>query len=213
MNPVIPKEPVVPELNEKEIAFLTKIIFEELIQPKKCEALFIFSGTHQGHWNKAIEACKSNYADKIIVTGGRSLTGVSQSDWPGNLNKEVTEAQVIISHLLKAGIRSENIVFEEKSTNSLENVLFAKEKFDFSKISSLMVVCKSHAAGRQIRTLKKHIPNNIEYVPYTFNTVYKDTEVNRYNWMTTEIGKKRVWGEYLRIKQYGEKGDLLAINE
>ncbi len=134
-------------------------------------------------------------------------------DWPGNLNKEVTEAQVIISHLLKAGIRSENIVFEEKSTNSLENVLFAKEKFDFSKISSLMVVCKSHAAGRQIRTLKKHIPNNIEYVPYTFNTVYKDTEVNRYNWMTTEIGKKRVWGEYLRIIQYGEKGDLLAINE
>lgn len=212
MKPLISKEPVIPDLNEMDVDFLTALTFEKEAIPQKCDALFIFSGIHSGHWEKAIEAYKYNYIDTIIVTGGRSLTGNPHPDWDGNSDIEISEAQVIVSYLVSAGIPSEKICMEEKSTNSLENVIYAKEVFDFTMIQTLMVVCKSHVAGRQIRTLKKHLPRQIEYIPYTFNSVYKGIEVNRYNWMETEVGRKRVWGEYLRIKHYGIKGDILPLD-
>lgn len=40
-------------------------------------------------------------------------------------------------------------------------MLFAKEIFDFDAIESLLIVCKSHGAGRQYRTLAKHLPQKI----------------------------------------------------
>ena len=43
-------------------------------------------------------------------------------DWNGH-----TEAEVIIQHLLAAGIPEEAIKSESSSSNTLENVLFAKE--------------------------------------------------------------------------------------
>ncbi len=212
MNPIIPKEPIIPDLTKIDVELLTAITFGKEVRTQKCDALFVFSGTHSGHWEKAIEAYHRNYIETIIVTGGRSLTGIPHPHWEGNTDREVSEAQVIVSFLKSAGIPSHNIFIEEKSTNSLENVICAKEVFDFIKIQSLMVVCKSHATGRQIRTLKKHLPNQIEYIPFTFNTIYKGTEVNRNNWMDTEIGRKRVWGEYLRINHYGIKGDILPLD-
>ncbi|MGM0806105.1 MAG: YdcF family protein [Bacillota bacterium] len=212
MNPIIPKEPVIPDLTESDVELLTVITFDREIRPQKCDALFVFSGTHSGHWEKVIEAYNLNYIETIIVTGGRSLTGLPHPDWDGNTDREVSEARVIVSYLESAGIPLKNIFIEEKSTNSLENVICSKEVFDFTKIHTLMVVCKSHATGRQIRTLKKHLPSQIEYIPFTFNTVYNGTEVNRNNWAETEVGRKRVWGEYLRINHYGSKGDILPLD-
>jgi uncharacterized SAM-binding protein YcdF (DUF218 family) len=212
MKPIIPKEPIVPELSKEEHVFLTELAFGKETEPKKCDAIFVFSGTHKGHWEKTIEAYYKYHIEQIIVTGGRSLTGIPHPNWVGNEEQDISEAKVIISYLTQAGIPSENIVFEEKSTNSLENVLYAKEVFDFSKIKTLMVVCKSHVTGRQIRTLMKHLPPSIEYVPFTFNTVYQNIEVNRDDWIHSEIGSKRVWGEYLRIDYYSKLGHIAPIS-
>ena len=30
--------------------------------------------------------------------------------------------------------------------------------------------------------------------------------------MDTEMGRSRVWGEYLRMIHYGKKGDILALD-
>lgn len=207
MKPIIPKTPDVPELSAEEIDFLTEVTFGSQILPVHCDALFVFSGTHPGHWEKAIEAYQKGLVKKMIVTGGLSLTGTPHADWQGE-----TEAEVIISHLLVAGIPKESIFYENCSTNTLENVLFAKEVFDFNSIQSLMFICKSHVTGRQWRTLVKHLPTHLHYVPYTFDAFYKEIPISRDSWMTTEIGRSRVWGEYLRILHYGKKGDILALD-
>ncbi|PFA67662.1 hypothetical protein CN378_09040 [Bacillus sp. AFS015802] len=211
MKPTIPREPYVPHLTLSEIEFLTELTFGLEVKPKECDALFVFSGTHSWHWEKSVEAYDEGYVRKIIVTGGRSLTGVPHPEWEGNRQENLSEAGIIISHLLQAGIPSHSIVYEEKSTNSLENVLYAKKVFDFNTVHSLMVVCKGHATGRQLRTLQKHLPDGIEYIPYTFPTTYEENEVDRYNWMESDIGRKRVWGEYLRIEKYGKMGHLLPL--
>ncbi|MET3558462.1 uncharacterized SAM-binding protein YcdF (DUF218 family) [Streptococcus rupicaprae] len=205
MKPIISKTPAVPKMSQKDIEYLTDLIFGPGCEPALCDALFIFSGTHHGHWQKAIEAYKKGYCQTIIVTGGKSLTGKPHPDWKGN-----TEADVIVSHLLKAGVPQNCIVSENRSTNSLENVIHAKEIFNFNSIQSLMVICKSHATGRQLRTLDRHLPKDIKFIPYSFDTTYQDVKITRHNWMLSEVGKSRVWGEYLRIKLYGERGDITS---
>lgn len=208
MKPIIPKTPDVPKLTVEEINFLTEVTFGEQTPLTPCDALFVFGGTHPGHWEKAIEAYQKGLVKKIIVTGGVSPTGTPNPTWT---HGQTPEAEVMVNHLLAAGIPKEIIVYENRSTNTLENVLFAKEIFDFSSIDSLMFVCKSHVAGRQWRTLAKHLPSHLTYVPYTFDAIYKGIPISRDTWMTTEIGQSRVWGEYLRILHYGKKGDILAL--
>ncbi|MCT1403734.1 YdcF family protein [Paenibacillus sp. p3-SID867] len=96
-----------------------------------------------------IEAWENDYC-----TGGVSPTGIKYENW-------VAEAHVIVNKLTEAGIPLNVIVYEDRSRNTLENVLFAKEIFDFDTIESLLIVCKSHGAGRQYRTLSKHLPQKI----------------------------------------------------
>jgi uncharacterized SAM-binding protein YcdF (DUF218 family) len=213
MNSIIQKEIEMPLLNPAQIDYITELAFGPIKKTKPCDAIFVFAGTHPGHWEKAIEAYKMNLAPRIIVTGGRSLTGQSHPDWKGRAVPTETEASIIISYLIKAGIDKEVIIFEDQSSNSLENVLYAKEMIDFSKITSLLVVCKSHAAGRQIRTLQKHFPETMSYISFSFDTIYKNTTVNRHNWMNTDLGRKRVWGEYQRIIHYGRLGHLVPPDE
>lgn len=208
MKPIIPKTPEVPDLTNEEIAFLTWVTFGEELKPEKSDVLFLFSGTHPGHWEKTIEAFHKGYINKIIVTGGKSLTGVPHPEW---MHKDATESKIITQHLIDAGIPNNCIISENKSTNSLENVIYAKEVFDFKTVNKIMVVCKSHATGRQIRTLSKHIPSHMQYIPNTFDTFYNNIRVGRDNWMKSDEGKSRVWGEYLRILHYGEKGDILKL--
>ncbi|MBH9965288.1 YdcF family protein [[Bacillus] enclensis] len=213
MKPIIQKEIDMPQLSPEHIDYITELTFGKVEKIKSCDAIFVFAGTHPGHWEKAIEAYNLNLAPKVIVTGGRSLTGESHPDWSGRSASAETEASIIISYLVKAGIPEENITFEDQSSNSLENVLYAKDLIDFKKITSLLVICKSHAAGRQIRTLQKHFPETMEYIPFSFDTIYKNTTVSRHNWMNSDLGKKRVWGEYQRIVHYGQLGHLIPPTE
>lgn len=208
MKPVIPKEPTMPELSTEEMSYVSTIVFGENKKPEQSDVLFVYSGTHPGHWEKAIEAYHNGYAKDIIVTGGKSLTGVAHPDWDSEVS---SEADVILSHLHNAGVPEDCITYEKKSTNTLENVIYAKEVYDFSRVESIMFICKSHAAGRQYRTLLKHLLESIEYTLYTFDCYYDGVRVGRDNWMDSEEGRKRVWGEYLRVQHYGELGHIAAV--
>ncbi|MEG9296843.1 YdcF family protein [Mangrovibacillus sp. Mu-81] len=212
MKPIIHKEIEMPELNQEQLDYITALTFSERNTVRKCDAIFVFSGTHPGHWENAIDAYNRNLARKIIVTGGRSVTAIAHPEWEGRRSPNVTEASVIISYLLEAGIPEEEIIYEDQSRNSLENVICAKDIIDFTSINSLLVICKSHAAGRQIRTLMKHFPEGMAFIPYSFDTKYRDTVVSRSCWMNTEIGRNRVWAEYLRILHYGNLGHLVPLS-
>ncbi|OME92281.1 MULTISPECIES: YdcF family protein [Paenibacillus] len=209
MQPQIPKDPVVPELTEVQINELTDIVFlSKEISP--CDAIFVFGGTHPGHWEATIDAYNRSLGKMIIVTGGVSPTGIKHENW---VDKTVPEAHVIVKKLTEAGISLNVIMYEDRSRNTLENVLFAKEVFNFNAIESLLIVCKSHGAGRQYRTLAKHSPPKINYFSYGFVLSYNGQTINRENWMHSSIGRSRVFGEYLRICFYGDRGDILRLNK
>lgn len=207
MNREISKEPPVPILNDDQVATITEAVFmKEVVDMSTCDVIFVFGGTHPGHWRTAISAYKKGLGSRIIVTGG--LTNNNERDGVG-----IPEAEIITHHLLEAGIPQEAILMETRSSNALENVLFARDMFDFSNVRSVLFVCKSHAAGRQYRTLKKHLSPDIRYIPAAFDTEYKGVKIHRDSWANTEIGRSRVYGEYLRICRYGDRGDIERLED
>ena len=46
----------------------------------------------------------------------------------------------------------------------------------------------------------------------TYDAMYYDDSlvIGRDNWQNTKEGRERVWGEFLRIKHYGQRGDIAA---
>ncbi|MGE6256816.1 ElyC/SanA/YdcF family protein [Heyndrickxia sporothermodurans] len=67
----------------------------------------------------------------MIITGG----------YHSKLN--LIESHVIIEKLLAAGVPENAIIYEKQSTNSLENVLFARGIFNFEAIDTLLFICKA----------------------------------------------------------------------
>ncbi|MCH5585425.1 YdcF family protein [Shimazuella sp. AN120528] len=212
---MIPKCPDVPPLTQEQIDLLTKIVFldEDQVFPtnKKCDLLFVFGGTHPGCWETAFEIYQAKKVERILVTGGIKPGAIRHSTWKYG---DRPEAHVIREKLLELGVSDKVILIEDRSTDTLENITFAKALFDFSSIQTLGFVCKSYGAGRQWRTLQKQLPANLSYIPYPFDTSpWENRRISRFNWMHTPEGKSYVYGEYLRILHYGQKGDLSPLSK
>lgn len=210
---MIPKCPDVPPLTKKQIELLTKIVFldeRSFLKNVKCDVLFVFGGTHPGCWETAFDLFEANQVEKIILTGGIKLGAIRHSTWTYG---DRPESHVMREKLLALGVPDKSIIIEDQSVDTLQNILFAENFFDFSSIQTLGFVCKSYAAGRQLRTLQKQLSANISYFPFPFNTSpWENHRISRYDWMNTTIGQAYVYGEYLRILHYGQKGDLIPLS-
>lgn len=141
-------------------------------------------------------------ANKVLIAGGMMPHGEP-------LIQQKSEAKIIYEALDKNKFKHINFFLEEESQNSLANVTNALKILDFRNYSNIGFVFLSHCARRGYLTLKKFCPNaHIFQSPYhaccgdAFNKLSKDT------WHTFPEGIKRVWGEYLRIKLYGQRGDI-----
>lgn len=126
----------------------------------------------------------------------------------------VPESHVIRRELINLSVPESVIFYEDKSTNSLENVLFAKDVYDFSDITSILVVCKNYGVGRQCRTLKQQIAKNIKVIPYSFDTEAGNGPfITRYTWMNYEKSKALVFTQVVKIYQYGKLGHLEPVEQ
>lgn len=204
----LPKELRAPDLLTDHLDGLTMAVFGPEVPPRPCDVLFVFGGTHPGRWETTIRAYQAGYASRIVVTGGVKPGGRRHPQWDGG---DGPEAPGIVQHLIRGGVPSSAITWEEASRNSLENVRCAAEIFDFAAVRSVMFVSMSHGAGRQHATLLKVLPSGIDYVPFTFDAEFSGVIVSRQGWAKTSIGRDRVWGEYLRMRVYGARGDIADV--
>jgi uncharacterized SAM-binding protein YcdF (DUF218 family) len=212
---MIPKFPDVPPLTNQQVKRLTEMVFldenELICKNKKCDLLFVFGGTHPGSWQTAFQLYQSNIVDKIVLTGGIKLGAMHHPSWKFG---DRPESHVMRENLVKLGVPDHAMIVEDQSTDSLENLQFTKQLIDYSKIKKLAFICKNYAAGRQFRTLQKHLPSTITLFPYPFDTSpWEGRVITRHNWMNISDSRSLVYGEYLRIVHYGEKGDITPITE
>jgi uncharacterized SAM-binding protein YcdF (DUF218 family) len=182
-------------VNNEEINKITDYIFLKS-NPQKADLALVFGTRHQDAVDKTFELYKNKFVDKILVSGG--------------INKETgkKEAEEMSEKLINLGVKKENILAEDKSTNSLENVLFSKKiiekEIGFENIHKIIAVVKSYHSRRALMTIKKHFPKNIELIP----APYEIYDFTKDNWFESEIGREKVLGEWNKIPIYLEKGDI-----
>jgi len=182
-------------MNKDNIRKITDYIFLES-KPRKADLAIVFGTRYSDPIEKVFELYRNKLVSKILVSGGKNkVTGEK-------------EASMMRDRLIKLGVEKENILIEEESTNSLENVLFSKiiieNKIGFKNIKKIIAVVKHYHSRRALMTLKKHFPKNIELIPAPYD-IYGFT---KNNWFEKEKGREKVMSEWNKIKKYLKKKDI-----
>lgn len=182
-------------MNQDKVRKITNYIFLES-KPQKADLAIVFGTRYPEPIYKVFELYRSKLVSKILISGGKNkVTGEK-------------EACMMRDKLIKLGVEKENILTEEASTNSLENVLFSKniieKKIGFNNIKKIIAVVKHYHSRRALMTLRKHFPNNIQFIPAPYD-IYGFT---KNDWFEKENGREKVMGEWNKISKYLEKGDI-----
>jgi uncharacterized SAM-binding protein YcdF (DUF218 family) len=200
-----------PDLSSELVQEITAIVFDYPGPPlRPCDLIFVFGGSHPGLWQTAAEAYHAGLGRTIIATGGHKPGAKYHSTWRDGTTPE---SHVIKREMMRLGVPGERIVCEDRSTNSLENVLFAKDVYDFSGVHSILVVCKCYGVGRQCRTLRQQMEKAIILIPYPFDTEAGSDGpfITRDTWMNDERSSALVLSQLLAIRRYGEWGHLEPV--
>lgn len=182
-------------MEREEIKKITNYIFLDS-QLHKTDLAIVFGTRHEEALKKVFQLYQEGLVQKILLSGGiNRITGQN-------------EAEQMAGDLIAMGAKKEDLILEDKSTNSLENVLFSKKKIEqeigFLKIKKIIAVVKHYHSRRALMTLKKHFPKTVELIPVTYD-IYGFTKDN---WYQSDVGKKKVLSEWNKISQYLAKGDI-----
>ncbi len=182
----------------KERDKITNYIFLDE-KPEKADLALVFGTRHREAIEKTYELYRAGFIDKILISGGKNrVTGEN-------------EAEEMSKKLIMLGVNFEDIVLENKSVNSLENVLFSKkiidEKIGFKLIKKIIAITKNYHSRRALMTIKKYFPDYIKIIPIT----YQVGGLTKENWSDSATGKEKVIGEFEKIKIYLEKGDIVEL--
>jgi len=207
------------------IGEITEIVFgpPDEPQPLPCDLIFVFGGSHPGLWETAAQAYQRGLGKILLVTGGHKPGVKYHRTWKDGATPE---AHVLRRELIRLQVPENCIVCEDRSTNTLENVLFALQVYDFSTVHRILAVCKNYGVGRQCRTLRQHIRKDIQVIPYPFDTeagsegALITTEagnvgplITRQTWMNSERGRAFVLTQLRKIIQYGKLGHLVPLEK
>lgn len=127
----------------------------------------------------AVDLYKQGRASKILFSGGVK--------WNGN---NFPEAVVLKNKAISLGVAEKDILTEDVSMHTLENVLASllvlDRAFHLYKIERLLVVTASYHMRRLLLTMKTYMPDWITFTACPAN----DKNTRKDNWFKSEAGKK-----------------------
>jgi len=183
---------------------ITKFIFIK-DEPEKADIIFIPGSSNWVLAETAARLYKEGKAEKIMPSGmyfyqfGRFMNErVTDERYKGIYE---TEAEFLASVLVKNGVPKEDVIKEEKATNTYENAIYSKELlrdmgFD---IKSAIICPQAFHARRALMTYSHLFPDTKLYVVPT-NT----QNITSGNWYNTERGRQVVLGELRKCGEYFE---------
>ena len=136
---------------------------------KKGDCILVFGSfiDWENRMKIAIKLYKEGRAPTILISGGASEIG----------NKK--EALIMREYAINNGVKLDDVLVEDESLNTTENVLCSllvlhRAKV-LSKIKRILVVSSQHHIRRCMLTLSKYMPRDIEYT-YCYNMDKCDKE-------------------------------------
>ena len=183
---------------------ITKFIFIK-DEPEKADIIFIPGSSNWVLAETAARLYKEGKAEKIMPSGmyfyqfGRFMNErVTDERYKGVYR---TEAEFLASVLVKNGVPKEDVIKEEKATNTYENAIYSKELLREMKfrIKSAIICPQAFHARRALMTYSHLFPDTKLYVVPT-NT----QNITADNWYNTERGRQVVLGELRKCGEYFE---------
>jgi uncharacterized SAM-binding protein YcdF (DUF218 family) len=189
----VEKTPETPVLNKQVIKLLTSLCFREDDKQEEVDMIFVYGSFkyYKLLANFIKDLLKPGLSKKVLITGGET-------------SEFGAESNLVLDEIKPDDYSYIKFILEKKSTNTLGNVTEALKVHDFSKYKKILFIFKTHGAGRGYLTLKKFLPNTT----ILQKTWSPEPVISKTNWFNNEASIRRVWGEFLRIKKYGERGDI-----
>lgn len=145
----------------------------------------------------AVEIYNAGRASKIILCGGK-LRNFPDGTY--------SEAEHMRRAALNLGVSEEDIIVENTSQNTVENIRFALKElekiFGSNNLRSVLLVTTAYHMRRSMAIARSLFPKNITVIPCPAN----DTNTRRDNWMNTSVGIERAKGEAMKIVRYIVEG-------
>ncbi len=201
MKREIDKKPIIPAISHKTINYLTQLCFKlDVVKPSNLIFMFGTNVFHKKAAKHIEDLLLNNYADKVLITGGIA-------DYDESKYEELPESRIVYENIAVKRFKNVNFYLESESKNNLENVNNSIHVFNFLNVDSIICVSHSYASRRSVQTLRKVFKNTIYSFPYD---IYSQNKIliQQDNWWKSEEGISILWGEYLRIKTYGKRGDF-----
>ena len=147
---------------------------------------------------------KEGRVKKILITGGKNgISSIGKNQTPVEINMSNSNISEIFnddysegyrikiimqeyaSKILKFTIPEEDIILDEESNNTIENMQFAKKIFvDLKNGDNIILVTTGYHMRRALGTAMKHLSNRINYCPIVAPTGYFEKE----NYYKTSLG-------------------------
>ena len=202
-----------PILNNDQIKIITDICFRENDHSHtKTDLIFIFGAFHSvENMLKSLYTLLDNkVSNKVLISGGINPRRKDIITIKGHDLTKIPEATVIKEMIDTSKYKDVLFLTEMESDNTKDNVVFSLDipKSKMKGAEKLFFICKNYHAGRGYLTLKKYLPN-IELYQMSYDTSYnynhlKKDEITKDNWYNDEGKRNIVWGEVIRIYQYGK---------
>ncbi|MBN9655963.1 YdcF family protein [Halobacillus sp. GSS1] len=120
------------------------------------------SPVFEGRLKQGIELYKEGHVEYLILTGGKSEQAAS------------SEAEVGKGYAMEHGVKEEDILFEDQSLITEDNLSNAKEVSDEKGIRSFFIVSDQFHLKRAV-AMAKHLGMKVEGVPTQYSA-YKSME-------------------------------------
>ncbi len=205
----IERHPKVPKLNDELIELLTRLCFRPDDPLEPVDLIFVFSST-TGIDELALlieDLLSKKISKRVFISGGIP-------NFKDAIKIPKPESALILERIDRNKFPDVEFFTESKSKNTLENLTEALKILDFKNYKKILFIFKRHDPRRAYLTLRKFLPNII-LIQKTFSPVYPNTDrpLDKNTWYTYDFGIGRVWGEFLRIKTYGQRGDIAYDKE
>ena len=145
----------------------------------------------------AAEAYKVGRVGKILLCGGKLR------DFPDG---HYSEAEHMRRAALELGVCKEDIILENKSLNTVENLRNAlielQKAFRQNQVCRVLLVTTAYHMRRSLTIARNLFPAHIAVIPCPAN----DTSTRRDNWMQSDVGIQRVKNEAMKIVDYVKNG-------
>ena len=193
---------LVSNIKEEDLTLdvVDKLLFQDLEDTgENVDCIIVLGSVKAAQYRVpvAVDAFKAGRANKLMLCGGKIR------EFP---NGRYSEAEHMAKAVLELGIPEEDIILENSSQNTVENILFAlielQKSFCLNKVKRVLLVTTAYHTRRSLAIAQYLLPKHIDVIPCPAN----DNNTRRENWMNTPVGVERAKHEAMKIVSYVTNG-------